>query len=110
MIAHESGRMDTPLLALVILTITISALIRSAIGFGGALIAMGVLVPLVGLQIATPIVGMVGMMISAGVLARSWKLLDLRPIRTLIVSTLFGIPLGLVLIQTHTKSESVLGL
>jgi uncharacterized protein len=88
-----------------------SAFIGSAIGFGDALVAMGLVTNLIGLQTATPLVALVGTVISSVILAAQWRQLNLNASFPLIISTLVGIPIGLVLLKFAPEqlARAVLG-
>jgi uncharacterized membrane protein YfcA len=51
----------------------VAAFIRSALGFGDAVVAMPLLAMAVGLRTATPLVAFVGPTISLLILARDWR-------------------------------------
>jgi uncharacterized membrane protein YfcA len=89
----------------------VSAFVRSAIGFGDALVAMGVVTNWIGLQTATPLVALVGTVISSVILAGQWRQLNLQTTLPLIISTLLGIPMGLILLKLAPESsaQAVLG-
>jgi len=98
--------------AVAVMTILgISAFIRSAIGFGDALVAMGLVTSWIGLQTATPLVALVGTVISSVILAAQWRQLNLQTAVPLVISTLLGIPIGLVLLKLAPESlaQAVLG-
>lgn len=96
---------------LVVGILFISSLIRSAIGFGDALVAMPLLVLVTELRIATPLVALVGLTIAFLVLIQQWRTLNLQGMWQLIVATVVGIPLGLVLIHIAPErlAKSILG-
>ncbi len=75
-----------------------SALIRSTLGFGDALIAMPLLALLVRLQIASPVVAFMGVVISITMLVLNWQKVDLQSTKRLVLSSLVGIPVGLLLL------------
>ncbi len=77
----------------------VSTLIRAAIGFGDALIAMPLLAMAVGIQTATPLVAFTASTIAITVLARNWRSVDTRSAWRLIILSLIGIPFGLVLLK-----------
>ncbi|HKP86372.1 MAG TPA: sulfite exporter TauE/SafE family protein [Blastocatellia bacterium] len=77
----------------------VSTLIRSAIGFGDALIAMPLLAMAVGIQTATPLVAFAASTIAITVLAGNWRSVDRRSAWRLILVSLAGIPFGLVLLK-----------
>lgn len=89
----------------------VSTFIRSATGFGDALLAMPLLVLTVGLQTATPLVAFVSSTISLTILVSEWRTLELRGVWRLILSTFIGIPLGLVLLSFAPEklAKAILG-
>ncbi len=102
----------TLLSALVLLIIFISTLIRSAFGFGNALIAMPLLVLILGVKTAAPLVALVGIVIALVMLLREWRELDFKAAIYLILSTLAGIPLGLFFLKSTPEYivKMILGL
>jgi hypothetical protein len=89
-----------------------STFIRSAIGFGDALFAMPFLILMIGLQTATPLVGLIGSTISVVLLFNEWQTLTLRKLRWLILSTFLGIPFGLILLRFASEdlAKALLGM
>jgi hypothetical protein len=81
-------------LILVVAVIFVAALVRSALGFGDAVVAMPLLAMAVGLRIATPLVAFVGPTISILILARDWRRVEFKAAGRLIVATVLGIPAG----------------
>ena len=75
--------------------IFVAALVRSALGFGDAVIAMPLLAMVVGLKTATPLVAFMGPTISLLILARSWGGGDMKSAARLIAASCLGIPLGI---------------
>jgi uncharacterized protein len=104
-------QIDTTTVA-VMAILGVSAFIASAIGFGDALVAMGLVTNLIGLQTATPLVALVATVISSVILAAQWRQLNLKPALPLIISTLVGIPIGLVLLKfvPEAIAQAVLGM
>ena len=84
---------------IVISILFVATFLRSALGFGDALLAMPFLILIVGLQTATPLVALVGSTISLTLLVNEWRTLDLRGIWQLILTTFLGIPFGLLLLR-----------
>jgi uncharacterized protein len=101
---------NTAIAAVIILGL--STFVRSAIGFGDALVAMGLLTGWIGLQTATPLVALVGTIISTAILVGQWQSLNLRTALPLIISTFIGIPFGLVLLKVAPEpiARAVLGM
>lgn len=85
---------DIPVL-FVLLVIFFGALIRATLGFGDALFAMPLLALAVRMQIASPLVAFLGIVIATSMLILNWKNVDLNAAWRLILSSFFGIPVGL---------------
>jgi uncharacterized membrane protein YfcA len=84
----------------VVLIVFIATLIRSTFGFGEALIAVPLLAFFVPITIATPLVALLSVTIGAVVVLQDWRKIHLRSAGWLIVASLFGIPLGLLLLTS----------
>jgi uncharacterized protein len=90
---------------LVVLILLVASLIRSAFGFGEALIAVPLLALFIPLEVATPLAVLVSITIAAVVVVQDWKKIHLLSAGWLILSTLFGIPLGLLLLtSSHQRT------
>jgi uncharacterized protein len=87
----------------------VATLIRSAFGFGEALIAVPLLAFCMPIQMAAPLAVLVSITIAAVVVIQDWRHIYVRSAGWLIFSTLFGIPLGLLLL-THSPEHLVKGL
>ncbi len=72
-----------------------AAFLRSALGFGDAVVAMPLLIMVVGLKTASPLVAFMGPTISVLILARSWKRVEVRTAGRLVLASLLGIPVGI---------------
>ncbi len=79
--------------------IFIAALTRSTFGFGDAMVGMPLLVMAIGLNTATPLVGLMGITASATILIRHWRDVHFKSVWPLIVYTLIGIPIGILLLK-----------
>ena len=77
-----------------------ATLIRSALGFGEALIAVPILVMRIPLETAAPLAVLVSITIAALIVAQDWRQVHARSAGWLTLSTLFGIPLGLMLLMS----------
>ena len=73
-------------------------MIRSAFGFGEALIAVPLLAFFIPMRVAAPLAVLVSITIAAVVVVQDWRHIHLRSAGWLVLSTLFGIPLGLLLL------------
>ncbi len=79
--------------------IFIAALTRSTFGFGDAMVGMPLLVMAIGLNTATPLVGLMGITASSTILIRHWRDVHIKSVWPLIVYTLIGIPIGILLLK-----------
>jgi uncharacterized membrane protein YfcA len=86
----------------------IATLIRSAFGFGEALVAVPLLSFCIPLGVAAPLAVLVSITVAAIVVAQDWKKIHLQSTGWLVFSTLFGIPLGLLLL-TSSHQRAVKG-
>lgn len=103
---------DVLQVSLIVLIVFISTLIRSSFGFGNALIAMPLLVLLIGAKEAAPLVALAGLLIAVIMLIREWRNLVWKDTLTLLVSSLLGLPLGLLLLEGLPENivQTILGL
>jgi uncharacterized protein len=89
----------------VLLIVFIATLIRSAFGFGEALVAVPLLAFSVPLEVAAPLAVLVSITIAGIVVVQDWKKIHVRSAGWLLLSTLFGIPLGLLLLtSSHQRA------
>lgn len=79
--------------------IFISTFTRSTVGFGDAMIAMPLLAMAVGINVATPLVGLIAVTISITILVKQWRNVHFKSVSMLIISTLLGIPVGILLLK-----------
>jgi uncharacterized protein len=82
----------------VLAVIFVATLVRSAFGFGEALIAVPLLALLIPVKVATPLAVLMSITVAAVIVVQDWRHIHLRSAGWLLVSTLFGIPLGLWLL------------
>ncbi|HEX5228595.1 MAG TPA: sulfite exporter TauE/SafE family protein [Bryobacteraceae bacterium] len=78
--------------------------IRSALGFGEALIAVPLLALVLPVQVAAPLAVLVSITVALVVVIQDWRNVHVRSAGWLVVSTLFGIPLGLLMLKTVSES------
>lgn len=95
-----------PETAVIILILFVAALVRSAFGFGEALIAMPLLAGLVGVKMASPLVAMVGGTISIMILLRDWRRAEFKSIWRLAGASFAGIPFGILFLK-NAQEEPV---
>jgi uncharacterized membrane protein YfcA len=92
----------------VLMVLFVATLFRSAFGFGEALIAVPLLALFLPLKVASPLAVLVSITIAAVVVAQDWRKIHLRSTGWLVGSTLFGIPLGLLLLtSSHQKAVKI---
>jgi uncharacterized membrane protein YfcA len=96
--------------AYVLLVIFVATLIRSAFGFGEALIAVPLLALRLPVNVAAPVAVLVSITVAAVIVAQDWQKIHLRSTGWLVMATLFGIPLGLWLLTAgnHRMVKAVL--
>jgi uncharacterized protein len=83
----------------------VATLIRSAFGFGEALIAVPLLAFFIPLQIAAPLAVLISTTIAGIVVVQDWEKIHLGSTGWLVFSTLFGIPLGVLLLtSSHQRT------
>ena len=81
---------------LVLVILFLSALLRSTVGFGDALVAMPLLSLVVDMQFATPLVGLMAITISTVILVRHWRAVQVRSVLKMIGASVVGIPVGIL--------------
>jgi hypothetical protein len=89
--------------ALITLVLFGASLIRSVFGFGDALFAMPLMSFVVGVSTATPVMGLISLVIAVGVLLTYRRHVDISAVWRLVVASLIGIPVG-VLMLNHFPS------
>lgn len=94
-----SGALDATTLH-VLVVVFVATLIRSAFGFGEALFAVPLLVLRLPLEIAAPLAVLISITIAAVVVAQDWRKIHVRTMGWLMFATVFGIPLGLLLLTS----------
>jgi uncharacterized protein len=89
----------------------LATFIRSALGFGEALIAVPLLALSMPVQVAAPLAVLVSITVAVVVVIQDWRNVHVRSASWLVLSTFFGIPLGLLLLKTVPESiiKSLLG-
>jgi len=72
--------------------------VRSTLGFGEALIAVPLLALVMPVTVAAPVAALVSITVALIVVVQDWRHVQWRSAVRLVLSTLFGIPLGLLLL------------
>jgi hypothetical protein len=88
-----------PLTIIVLGIVFVSSLIRSALGFGGALVAMPLLALAVDIKIASPLVALMNNVNTIFILVSSWRQVRTASAWRLVLSSLVGIPIGLLFLK-----------
>src|SRR5580704_1136387 len=88
---------------LVVTVFFCATLLRSALGFGEALIAVPLLAFVMPVQIAAPVAVLISITVAAVVVAQDWRHVHIRSAVRLVLSTLVGIPLGLLLLRSVSE-------
>jgi uncharacterized membrane protein YfcA len=95
-----AGWTTVPVLAVLFL----ATLIRSAFGFGEALVAVPLLALVIPVEEAVPLATLVSITVAGVVIAQDWDKVHLRSAGWLVVSTFFGLPLGLWLLTAVAEA------
>lgn len=90
----------------VVMVVFVATLIRSAFGFGEALVAVPLLALRLPVNVAAPLAVLVSITVAAVVVVQDWQKIHLRSTGWLVLATLVGIPLGLLLL-THGNQRWV---
>ena len=85
----------------VVSVVFMATLIRSAFGFGEALFAVPLLALRIPLKTAAPLAVLISITIAAFIIVQDWRQVHLRSAGWLLLSTLFGLPLGLMLLTNQ---------
>ena len=96
----------------VLIVIFVATLIRSVFGFGEALVAVPLLALRLPVNVAAPLAVLVSITVAAVIIAQDWRKIHVRSTGWLLFPTLFGIPLGLLLLTSgnHRLVKAALAL
>ena len=92
----------------VLIIVFVATLIRSAFGFGEALISVPLLAFCIPVRVAAPLGVLLSITVASMVVVQDWKKIDLRSAGWLVLATLPGIPVGLLLL-TSSHQQLVKG-
>jgi hypothetical protein len=97
--------------AFVLVVIFVATLIRSAFGFGEALIAVPLLALRLPVAIAAPLAVLISVVVAAVVMLQDWRHVHMRSATRLILASLPGIPIGVLLLARGNQHlvKSLLG-
>lgn len=96
--------MTDEILLPVIAILLVATIVRAALGFGEALLSVPLLALLMPVDQAAPIAVLVSITIALVVLVLDWRSVHFGSAGRLILSTLFGIPLGLWLLTSVSEA------
>ena len=92
--------LEAPVAILIPGVLFLATLIRSAFGFGEALVAVPLLALIVPVEVAAPVAVMASITVAFIVVVQDWRKIHIRSTGLLVLPTLLGIPLGLILLRT----------
>lgn len=84
----------------ILLILFVATLVRSAFGFGEALIAVPLLALIIPIEVAAPLAVLISITVAAIVLMQDWRDVHFKSAGHLVLSSLAGIPFGLLLLTT----------
>ncbi|MHB8830227.1 MAG: sulfite exporter TauE/SafE family protein [Syntrophales bacterium] len=88
-------------MAVILLVVFASALVRTVSGFGNALVAMPLLALAgISMQTATPLVALLSLVLAVCILLQNWKNVDFRSAWRLLATTALGIPIGTFIVKS----------
>jgi uncharacterized membrane protein YfcA len=82
----------------VLTVIFLATLVRSTFGFGEALVAVPLLALRLPVAIASPLAVAISVLVAAVIILQDWRKIQVRSATGLFISSLFGIPLGLLML------------
>src|SRR3989339_2086255 len=86
------------LAVVILLVVFVSALVRTVLGFGNALVAMPLLALAgIGMKTATPLVALLSLVLAIAILLQGWRKVDIRSAWRLLATTALGIPIGTII-------------
>jgi uncharacterized membrane protein YfcA len=90
----------------------IATLIRSTLGFGEALVAVPLLAIFIPITVAAPLAVLISVVVAAVIVVQDWRRVELRSASGLILSSLPGIPIGVLLLARGNEHavKTILGL
>ena len=80
--------------------LSLAAVIRSALGFGEALVAVPLLALVVPVEVAAPVAVLVSITVALIAVAEDWRKIHFQSAVWLVLSTMAGIPLGLAILRS----------
>jgi uncharacterized protein len=95
----------------IILVLFVATLVRSALGFGEALIAVPLLALVMPIEVAAPTAVLVSITVAFVIVIQDWRRIHINSALWLVAPTFLGIPVGLFLLKTLPEPivEAILG-
>ncbi|MHB1669886.1 MAG: sulfite exporter TauE/SafE family protein [Thiomonas sp.] len=90
--------------------IFVATFTRSTLGFGEALIGVPLLALVIPIQVAAPVAVLVSITVAAVVVVQDWRHIHLRSAASLLLPSIFGIPLGLYVLAAAPSHWVKIGL
>jgi len=84
----------------VVAVLFLATVIRSAFGFGEALVAVPLLALAIPVEVAAPVAVLVSITVALVVVLQDWRSIHIRSAVWLVLPTLLGIPVGLLVLKT----------
>src|SRR5262245_8827945 len=88
----------------VLIVIFLATVIRSAFGFGEALVAVPLLALVIPVEVAAPLATLVSITVAGVIVLQDWRKVRVRSAVLLVLSTFLGIPVGLLLLTAVDES------
>jgi hypothetical protein len=82
----------------VFVVVFVAMLVQSAFGFGAGLIGISLLALLIPVEVAAPLVVLLSITTSSIIVLQDWRDVHVRSVGWLLISSLFGVPLGVWLL------------
>jgi len=94
----------------IVFVLFFSTFVRAAFGFGDALLAMPILALILDIKTTTPLVALIASTIAIIYIIRRWREVRFQTVKLLIISSAFGIPLGLFFLKDIYEIPLKIGL
>jgi len=95
---------DGYVIAWILTVLFVATVIRSAFGFGEALIAVPLLSLMIPVEVAAPLAVLVSITVAGVIVAQDWRKVRVKSAGWLFLATIFGTPLGLWLLKSADES------
>jgi uncharacterized membrane protein YfcA len=99
-----------PAILPVVGVVFLATLVRSAFGFGEALVAVPLLALFIPIRVAVPLATLLSVTVAALILAQDWRKVHARSAWWLVLPTLLGIPIGLFVLTAVSPPAVKVGM